>query len=246
MIVQACLNGDHPASYHPNLPVTIEALIDDGRQVINAGASELHIHIRDQNGLESLHPDRVDATIKALRAQLPGTLIGISTGAWIEKDDDRLLALIDTWKVLPDYASVNLSEKVAPALFERLHRSGIGIEAGLAQAEDAARLLELGLARFALRILVEVGEQDPDRAYAAADEILAVLERSEIRRPVLLHGTGASAWPLLRRAVESGFSTRIGLEDASILPDGSKTKSNVELIAAAVRLARTDSFSRHL
>jgi uncharacterized protein (DUF849 family) len=206
MIVQACLNGDHPASYHPNLPVTIEALVDDGRQVISAGASELHIHIRDQNGLESLHPDRVDATIKALRAQLPGTLIGISTGAWIEKDDDRLLAFVDNWRVLPDYASVNLSENVAPVLIQKLHRLGIGIEAGLAHAEDAVRLWELGLARFSLRVLVEVREQDPDRAQAAADEILAVLAQAENQKPVLLHGVHASAWPLLQRAVESLFN----------------------------------------
>ena len=243
MIVQACLNGDHPASYHPNLPVTIDALVDDGRQVIDAGASELHIHIRDQNGLESLHPDRVDATIRALRAQLPGTLIGISTGAWIEKDDDRLLALIDTWKASPDYVSVNLGEKVAPALFEKLHRLGIGIEAGLAQAEDAARLLKLGLAPFALRILVEAGEQDPDRAQAVADEILMVLRGSDAQKPILLHGTNASAWPLLRRAIESGFSTRIGLEDVSTLPDGSAAESNAELVTAAIDLARTAIFS---
>ncbi len=243
MIVQACLNGDHPASYHPNLPVTIDALVDDGRQVIDAGASELHIHIRDQNGLESLHPDRVDATIRALRAQLPGTSIGISTGAWIEKDDDRLLALIDTWKASPDYVSVNLGEKVAPALFEKLHRLGIGIEAGLAQAEDAARLLKLGLAPFALRILVEAGEQDPDRAQAVADEILMVLRGSDAQKPILLHGTNASAWPLLRRAIESGFSTRIGLEDVSTLPDGSAAESNAELVTAAIDLSRTVIFS---
>jgi len=243
MIVQACLNGDHPASYHPNLPVTIDALVDDGRQVIDAGASELHIHIRDQNGLESLHPDRVDATIRALRAQLPGTLIGISTGAWIEKDDDRLLALIDTWKASPDYVSVNLGEKVAPALFEKLHRLGIGIEAGLAQAEDAARLLKLGLAPFALRILVEAGEQDPDRAQAVADEILMVLRGPDAQKPILLHGTNASAWPLLRRAIESGFSTRIGLEDVSTLPDGSAAESNAELVTAAIDLSRTVIFS---
>jgi uncharacterized protein (DUF849 family) len=243
MIVQACLNGDHPASYHPNLPVTIDALVDDGRQVIDAGASELHIHIRDQNGLESLHPDRVDATIRALRAQLPGTSIGISTGAWIEKDDDRLLALIDTWKASPDYVSVNLGEKVAPALFEKLHRLGIGIEAGLAQAEDAARLLKLGLAPFALRILVEAGEPDPDRAQAVADEILMVLRGSDAQKPILLHGTNASAWPLLRRAIESGFSTRIGLEDVSTLPDGSAAESNAELVTAAIDLSRTVIFS---
>ena len=243
MIVQACLNGNHPANYHPHLPVTIEALLDDGRQVVNAGASELHIHIRDENGLESLHPKWVDATMRTLKGQLPGTLIGISTGAWIEKNDDRLLEYVARWRVLPDYVSVNLSEKNAPALIERLHRLGVAVEAGLAQSADAERLLALRLERSALRILVEVGEQEPNRAKAVADEILSVLRGSDAQKPILLHGTNASAWPLLRRAVESGFSTRIGLEDASTLPDGSAAESNAELVTAAIDLARTAIFS---
>jgi hypothetical protein len=113
--VQACLNGNHPPNYHPRLPVTIEALLDDGRQIVNAGASELHIHVRDETGLESLHPRCVDATMQALKAQLPDTLIGISTGAWIENSDDRLLEYIARWSVFPDYVSVNLSEKNASA-----------------------------------------------------------------------------------------------------------------------------------
>jgi len=238
MVVQACLNGNHPPRYHPHLPVTIQALVDDGRQVVAAGANELHIHIRDEKGCESLHPDRVDATTRALKAQLPGTLIGISTGAWIEKNDDQLLSYIDRWNVLPDYASVNLKEKNGPALIERLHRLGVAVEAGLARPDDAERLLVLGLERFALRILVEVSEQEPDRAQAVADEILSVLRDSDAQKPILLHGTAASAWPLLRRAVESGFSTRIGLEDVSTLPDGSAAKSNAELVTAAFRLAR--------
>jgi uncharacterized protein (DUF849 family) len=245
MIVQACLNGHHPPGYHPRLPVSIDALVADGRQVIAAGASELHLHVRDRNGVESLDPDCVDATVSALRAQLPGTLIGISTGAWIEKNDDRLLALVDRWRVLPDYASVNLSEKVAPVLIEKLHQIGIAIEAGLARREDAERLLRLRLERFALRILVEVSEQELDRAHRVANEILAVLEGSSVQKPLLLHGVDASAWPLLQRALETGFSTRIGLEDASILPNGSPVRSNAELVAAAVRLAQADRFFLH-
>jgi uncharacterized protein (DUF849 family) len=94
-----------------------------------------------------------------------------------------------------------------------------------------------------LRILVEVGEQEPNRAKAVADEILSVLRGSDAQKPILLHGTNASAWPLLRRAVESGFSTRIGLEDVSTLPDGSAAESNAELVTAAFRLARTAIFS---
>jgi uncharacterized protein (DUF849 family) len=241
MIVQACLNGAHPPNYHPHLPVTIQAIVEDGRKVVAAGANELHVHVRDQTGLESLHPDCVDATMIDLKTQLPGTLIGISTGEWIEKDDDRLLTYVGRWRALPDYASVNLSEKNAPALIERLHRVGIGIEAGLAEASDAERLLALGLERLALRILVEVSEQDLPHALAMTDEILSVLRRSSARKPILMHGANASAWPLLQRAIKSGFSSRIGLEDVSILPDGSTAKSNADLVAAALRLARSSA-----
>lgn len=237
MIIQGCLNGGHPPSYHPALPVTIQALVEDGRRVINAGASELHLHVRGEDGLESLAPKNVDATITALKRALPGTLIGISTGAWIEKDDDRSLGYVGQWSVFPDYASVNLSERNAPAVIERLHRLGIGIEAGLADRDDAERLLKLGLDRLALRILVEVGEQDLDQAHVVVDEILGALRGAPFAKPILLHGADASAWPLLLRAMESGFSTRIGLEDVKILADGSVAASNRDLVAAAVRIA---------
>ncbi|MBV8275570.1 MAG: 3-keto-5-aminohexanoate cleavage protein [Verrucomicrobia bacterium] len=244
MIVQACLNGGHPASYHPAVPTTINALVEDGRGALCAGASELHLHVRGDGGNESLAPDDVDATIRALREALPGTLIGISTGAWIEKDDDRVLDYSGRWSVPPDYASVNLSEKNAPALIERLHRRGIGIEAGLAHKQDAERLVTLGLDRLSLRILVEVSEQDIDLAHAVTDEILAVLRSAPFPRPILLHGAHASAWPLLRRAVESGFSTRVGLEDVKVLPDGSVAQSNTELVAAAVRIVHESGLHR--
>ncbi|MFZ0504511.1 MAG: 3-keto-5-aminohexanoate cleavage protein [Chthoniobacterales bacterium] len=238
MIVQACLNGGHLSSYHPAVPVTIQALVEDGREALRAGASELHLHVRGEDGVESLAPNAVDSTIKGLREALPGTLIGISTGAWIEKDDDRVLAYVTRWSVPPDYASVNLSEKNAPAVIESLHRRGIGIEAGLGDQQDAERLVTLGLDRLALRILVEVGEQDIDRAHAVTNEILTVLRSAPFPRPILLHGADASAWPLLRRAVESGFSTRIGLEDVKVQPDGAVAPSNAELVAAAVRIVQ--------
>ena len=61
----------------------------------------------------------------ALRRRLPGTLIGVSTGAWIEGDPDRTFRAIGTWRILPDYASVNLSEPPAPAVIERLRSMGV-------------------------------------------------------------------------------------------------------------------------
>src|ERR1700741_863420 len=208
MIVQACLNGGKNSSYHPAVPTTIEALIADGLKVLSAGASELRLHVRGESGVESLAPDDVDATIRAFREALPATMIGISTGPWIDKDDDRTLAYVPRWSVPPDYASVNLREKNAPALMETLHRRGIGIEAGLGEKEDAERLIRLGLDRLSLRILVEVGEQDIDRAHAVANEIMGVLRSAPSPRPILLHGDNASAWPFGRRAAWAGGSPR--------------------------------------
>ena len=203
-----------------------------------AGAAELHLHVRGPDGAESLAPEAVDATVAALRARLPGTLIGISTGAWIEKDEDRRLAMIAGWSELPDHASVNLGEAGAPAVIERLHRRGIGAEAGLASAADAERLVRLGLGALTLRVLVEIEEQALDEAMAAADAILAVLARAGLRKPVLLHGFDATVWPFVERAARQGFSTRVGLEDGFALPDKTATPSNAALVAAAAATIR--------
>jgi uncharacterized protein (DUF849 family) len=237
MIVQACLNGARTPDYHPRLPVSIEALVADGWAAVKAGAAELHLHVRGPDGVESLAPEHVDTTITALRGRLSGTLIGISTGAWIERDDDRRLVMIDGWRELPDHASVNLNEPGAPAVVERLYRRGVGVEAGLASVADAERLVRLGLGRLCLRVLIEIEEQTLDEAMAVADGILSVLALGELKKPILLHGFDATVWPFVGRAVRDGFSTRVGLEDGSALPDGSVAPSNAELVRAAVQIA---------
>ncbi|HKM64296.1 MAG TPA: 3-keto-5-aminohexanoate cleavage protein [Acidisphaera sp.] len=238
MIVQACLNGARPPSYHPHLPITPAALAADAAAVVAAGAAEIHLHVRAADGSETLAAAAVDATIAAVRDRLPGTLVGVSTGAWIERDEDRRLAAIDAWRILPDYASVNLGEPGAPAVIERLHRRGIGIEAGLASAADAERLHRLGLAPLALRILVEVGEQDDAQAMVAADATLAALRAASIAKPILLHGFDDTVWRFVGRAARDFYSTRVGLEDGAALPDGTPAAGNADLVAAAVALMR--------
>jgi len=236
MIVQACLNGGHPVAYHPALPLTAAAMAADAAACVAAGAAELHLHPRGPNGRESLAPAAVDATVLAVRRACPGTLVGVSTGAWIEGDADRTLACIEGWRELPNYASVNLSEPGAPAVMERLWRRGVGVEAGLASVADAERLVVLGLGARALRVLVEIEEQGEAEAIAVAEEVEAVLARAGLRRPMLLHGLDATVWRLVARAAERRFSTRVGLEDGCLLPDGAMTPGNAALVTAAIRL----------
>ena len=244
MIVQACLNGARPANFHPALPLTPEAMARDAADCVAAGAAEVHLHSRGSDGTESLAPAAVDATVLALRRSCPGTLIGLSTGAWIEGNAYRTLTCIGRWGELPDYASVNLAEPDAPAVMERLSQRRIGVEAGLASIADAERLAGLASAFRPFRILIEIDEQDPRAALTAADGIEGVLRRAGLHRPMLLHGFDNTVWPLVARAAERRFSTRVGLEDGNRLPDGAVASGNPALVSAAIALMTTRASSR--
>ncbi|UVK37874.1 3-keto-5-aminohexanoate cleavage protein [Mesorhizobium sp. AR10] len=238
MIVQACLNGARGADFHSHLPLDADAMARDGAACIAVGAAELHVHARGLDGRESLAPAAMDRTVLALRRACPGTLIGVSTGAWIENDDQRTLVAIAGWRELPDYASVNLSEPAAPLVMESLRQRGIGVEAGLASIADAERLAGLDHGGRVLRILIEISEQDLDEAFGVSDGIEAVLERAGIRRAILLHGADATVWPFVERAAARKWSTRVGLEDGKELPDGTIASGNAALTAAAVAIFR--------
>ena len=238
MIVQACINGARASGFHPALPLSADAMARDGAACVAAGAAELHLHARDLDGCESLAPATMDATMLAMRRACPGTLIGVSTGAWIEGDERRTLACIDGWNELPDYASVNLEERDAPAVMERLRQRGIGIEAGLASVADAERLVALDGGRRSLRILIEMSEQDAGEAMAVAGGIREVLDRAGTRRPMLLHGFDATVWDFVTLAAQRRWSTRVGLEDGNQLANGAIAASNAALTAAAVEVFR--------
>jgi uncharacterized protein (DUF849 family) len=238
LIVQACINGARDAAFHPALPVTPDAMARDCAACVAAGAAELHVHARGPDGRESLAPSAMDATVRAVRLACPGTLVGVSTGAWIERDEKRTLAAIDGWRALPDYASVNLAEPDAPAVFERLRRRGVGVEAGLASVADAERLTTLNLGGLALRMLIEVSEQDVGEALAVVEGVETVLNRAGVRRPMLVHGFEATVWRFVALAASRRWSTRVGLEDGKTLPNGATAANNAALVAVAAAVFR--------
>lgn len=236
MIVQACINGARPFDYHPALPLTVEAMARDSAACIAAGAAEIHLHPRAADGQESLAA--VDETIRLVRRACPGTLVGVSTGAWIEGDQRRTRDYIAAWRVLPDYASVNLSEADAPAVIDLLHGIGVGVEAGLASVEDARRLVALADCQRVFRILIEIDEQEPSTAGRIADGIAAVLAEAGLARPILLHGFDATVWHFVDLARQRRWSTRVGLEDGCHRAQGDVARNNAQLVTDAVRMMR--------
>lgn len=234
MLIKACLNGSREPGAHPALPLTPMQLADAARDAVAAGAGALHIHPRRADGSQSFEPDDVAAAVAAVRAACPGVPVGGTTAAWVEPDPARRLALVRSWTICPDFVSVNFSEAGIKQLCAVLLETGIGIEAGLASADDARLLIASGLASRCVRLLIEPDDETTvAAALATAQAIKALLDQADIRTPRLLHGFEASVWPLLDEALRCGYDTRIGFEDTLTLPNGRPARDNAQLVATA-------------
>jgi uncharacterized protein (DUF849 family) len=202
-----------------------------------AAAAALHLHQRDAAGEQTLAAEPCAHLLRAIRSTCPGVPVGLTTGAWIEPDPERRLELVSGWEMVPDYASVNLTEEGSVPLVRLLLDRGIGVEAGLWTVADVEVLLDSGLADRCLRLLLEAMETEPAGALANVAAMEGLLDGAGCGAPQLQHGEGAAAWPVLARALEAGRDVRIGLEDVLELPDGQPAGGNDELVAAAVLLA---------
>ena len=231
--LKACINGVRTPEEHSALPVSPDQLAAEAMAAHGAGARAVHLHPKDDRGVDSLLAVDVAAAVVAVREALPGLPLGVTTGFWALPDAEQRRGAIEKWSVLPDFASVNWHEPGSEELAELLLSRGIGVEAGIFHAEAARAWAASDLAAHCLRVMVELGA---DGDVATADGVLEVVAEAQSPAPVLLHGLDESCWPLLQHAGARGLQTRIGLEDTLRLPDGSLADGNASLVAAAVEL----------
>ncbi|WP_189600229.1 3-keto-5-aminohexanoate cleavage protein [Streptomyces lateritius] len=231
-MLQVCLNGGRGPGDSAAVPMSPAAMAQEAARAVAAGAADVHVHPKTPCGGDTLSPRVLAETLTAIRAAVD-VPVGVTTGAWAEPDPVRRVERVRAWTVLPDHASVNWHEPGAEELAAALLDRGVGVEAGLwSGTEGPARFLRSPLASRVLRILAEITDPDPATAGTTALDLLATLG-SAPAAPILLHGEDGGAWPLVRLARRLGLSTRIGLEDTLLLPDGSPASSNAQLVAAA-------------
>jgi uncharacterized protein (DUF849 family) len=240
-VLKACVNGSRRRDAHPALPVTPEELAREVAAVAAVGVDAVHLHVKDSQGADTLDAPALAAVLKAVRAAAPRLPVGVTTGAWTLPDSGARVAAVRSWsrlRVLPEFASVNWHEDGTDEVAAALLEIGVGVEAGLWHVDGAQAWLTSPYRNRCLRVLLELPDGlDPAGVAAEANDLLQLLEqalRVEAREgSVLLHGEGSSAWPALLLAGRLGLSTRVGLEDVLVLPDGAAAADNAALVRAA-------------
>src|SRR5690348_2097580 len=89
----------------PHLPITPAEQGQAAQECLAAGASIIHLHVRDDAGKPSQDPARFKDAIAQIRARAPGIIVQISTGGAVgESIENRARPL----KLKPEMASLNI------------------------------------------------------------------------------------------------------------------------------------------
>ena len=232
-LLQVALNGD---SVHPATPRTPATIAEAARGAVEAGAHSVHVHAFDTAGRETLDGVACAQVLGAIRSSCPRTPVSLTTSAAIVRDPQERLRIVAAWEEMPDLVSANMGEPGIVELCELLLSRGVGIEAGLLTLADARAFVRSGLAPRCRRVLVEPLDLDTATALSHAAAIEGVILSAGIALEQVHHGYGPACWAVNRRARARGHGIRTGLEDITLLPDGSPAPDNTALVAAAARL----------
>ncbi len=88
----------------PALPVTLDELVDTAKRCEQAGASIIHVHLRDDETRPTLDPVRLRDAVAALR-ETTDLIVQLSTGGSVRDGEAARLAVLDAE---PDMASCTM------------------------------------------------------------------------------------------------------------------------------------------
>lgn len=261
-IITCAMNGvltdpkDHP------VPVTPEDMAKAAREARDAGASVVHIHYRDQatGRAMSWDPRLAASMAEAIRAACPDIIVNSTSGV-LGPDVSGPLACLRA--VRPEIAAANagslnyLKTKKdgtwawRPMVFDNPVEK---VTAYLTTIEDIGAVPELecfdvGIVR-SVGLYREVGMLKRTPFYNFVMGVASGMPADPELLPLLLKYIvpdapweatcigRAEIWPVHRKAAELGGHLRTGLEDTFYLADGSRARTNGELIAALAAVAR--------
>jgi 3-keto-5-aminohexanoate cleavage enzyme len=236
----------------PALPVTLDELVTTAKECEAAGASIIHVHIRDDAAEPSLDLGRLRATVEALR-DATDLIVQLSSGGAVTDPESDRLAVLDAG---PEMASctmgtVNFGDGVFLNRWEfivdlhtRMQDRGVVAEYeifDLGQLTTLARLLDRYGPPAGGHVHVDFVMGVPGGMPGTTEALVAC--RSAMRElpedaTFSATGIGRSAVPVLLASLSAGGHLRVGMEDTVTYGKGQPVESNAQLVVRAAAFAR--------
>ena len=240
---------------NPAQPVTTDEILSQARECAAAGASTVHIHVRDDHGYNTLSLERFHTVIDPLREEFPdlavdGCLVCALEGEWEQMKDVLDAGLLDAVPVNPTavYVGDALFAKPIPMLLEKTRLIGeAGAKPLIAVYTDAdvgnadrylfkSGLLESPSCWLILPALPGCSPMDnPRQMFDGLLRITAAIRDVDPDAVVLVCAAGRASTYLTTIAAALGLHIRVGMEDTVwVWPHRSdKVSSNLQMLELA-------------
>jgi uncharacterized protein (DUF849 family) len=247
VIITVAITGAVPKKKdNPAVPVTPAEQVESTQQAFEAGASLVHIHVRNPDESPGSDPEMYGRVQEGVRKYCPGMIVQFSTGGRGREQAKRGAMLY----LKPDMASlatgsVNFPNAIyenAPDFVEGLAKAMIENDVkpevevfDLAMLYNAANLVKKGLLKDPPHVQFVMGIQN---AMPARKSIFDFL-RSELKEVLpnatwVAAGTGRFQWEVNKWCMETGGHVRTGLEDNLKIESDRLAASNAELVKKVV------------
>ncbi len=233
---------------HRNIPISPDELAACAEEILEAGASIMHLHVRDKNGKHSLSVDRYRAAIKAIRARVGQDLVlQVTTeavGIYSRSEQMEMVRALE-----PEAVSIALRE-ICPQDSDETSTAdffGWMVERKIfpqiilynqSDMERFERMRSMGLfaspSPFVLGVL---GTYASKGAENTEDQRMFYEALASSDVPWAACGFGSHEYSLATKTAESGGHVRVGFENNLLRADGVQVKNNAELVSHAAESA---------
>lgn len=250
LIITAAITGaELDRSKCSVLPITPEEQATAARDCIEAGASVIHLHVRDDQGKPSQELDHFKrSTEKILKVCPKDTVIQFSTGGAVGEKIERRIAPLSLKPHMASFnlGTINFGEDVFVNTFAEMRAFAEAFkkyqiipeyeiyDAG--HVDNLKKLIKEGVLSPPYHCQFVLGVQG-----ALNGDIHSLVFLTQQLPPEsawAVAGIGKFELPLAVHAIAMGGHVRVGLEDNLYYAKGQAAKSNAELVARIVRIAK--------
>jgi uncharacterized protein (DUF849 family) len=256
VIITVAITGALPRKKdNPAVPVTPTEQIESTHEAYDAGASIVHIHVRNPDESPSSDPDLYGQVQEGIRKHCPGMIVQFSTGGRGREQTARGAMLY----LKPDMASLatgsvnfptsiyenppDFVEGLAQTMLERGIKPEVEVF-DLAMLYNAANLVKKGLLKNPPHVQFVMGIPNAMPARRSIFDFL----RAEIADVLpgatwVAAGIGRYQWEINQWCLETGGHCRTGLEDNTKFDQTRLAASNAELVQKIVDVC--ERYDRH-
>lgn len=249
IITNAISGAEVTKEHNPAVPYTVEEYVREARSAYEAGASIIHLHVRWDDGTPTQDKGRFELIMNAIKEVCPDVIIQPSTGGAVGMSNDERLQPTELHPEMAtlDCGTLNFggdeifenTENTIKYFGEKMIERNIKPECEVfdkSMIEMALRLAKKGYIKypihfdFVMGVNGGIGGDIRDFAFMAG----SIPEGCTYT----VAGVGRYEFPLAAMAIIHGGHVRVGFEDNVYLSKGVLAKSNGELVAKVVRMAK--------